>query len=98
MKKILLSLSALFAVSLASAQSYPKQPDKTIVEYVEYQKPAVEEPAAEVKEGNNTEVKNAQGKQEVQSAVKKEDDKIQKAANPAILNSNKKGVAVNETE
>ncbi|AWH85171.1 hypothetical protein HYN59_08560 [Flavobacterium album] len=46
MKKTILSLSALFAVAVASAQSYPKQPDKTVVEYVSYQKPV----QAEVKE------------------------------------------------
>lgn len=97
MKKILLSLSALFAVSLASAQSYPKQPDRTIVEYVEYQKPAAEEPALEAKDVDKSEVKNTQAKQEAQPAAKKEDDKIQKATNPAVLN-NKKGVAVNESK
>ncbi len=36
MKKILLSLCALFAVSIASAQSYAKQPDPSTYEVVEY--------------------------------------------------------------
>ncbi len=48
MKKTILSIVALFAVAAVSAQSYPKQPDKTIVEYTSYEKAA---PAkAEVKE------------------------------------------------
>ena len=95
MKKIILSLSALFAVSIASAQSYPKQPDRTIVEYRSYQKPAAEpKEEGEVKE-ENTEA--TQAKEDVKPAAKKEESKIQKANNPAILNSNKKGVAVTET-
>lgn len=60
MKKTILSLSALFAVAVASAQSYPKQPDKTVVEYVSYQKPAA---PAEVKEqaaDTNTNAEQAQ--------------------------------------
>lgn len=93
MKKIVLSLSALFAVSVASAQSYPKQPDKTVVEYVNYQKPA-ETPKEEVK-AEETQAKDAKT-EKVQPAAKKEDDKIQKATNPAILNSNKKSVAATE--
>lgn len=40
MKKIILSLTALLAVGVASAQSYPKQPDRTVVNYVEYKKEA----------------------------------------------------------
>jgi hypothetical protein len=36
MKKILLSLSALFAVSMASAQSYSRQPDPSTYQVVEY--------------------------------------------------------------
>ncbi len=36
MKKQLLSLSALLAVSIASAQSYIKQPDPTTYKVVEY--------------------------------------------------------------
>jgi predicted secreted protein len=40
MKKIILSLTALMAVGFASAQSYPKQPDRTVVNYVEYKKEA----------------------------------------------------------
>ncbi|RYD91135.1 MAG: hypothetical protein EOP54_22930 [Sphingobacteriales bacterium] len=36
MKKIVLSLSALFAVSIASAQSYISQPDRTTYEVREY--------------------------------------------------------------
>jgi hypothetical protein len=36
MKKIILSLSALFAVSMASAQSYISQPDRTTYEVREY--------------------------------------------------------------
>jgi hypothetical protein len=95
MKKIILSLSALFAVSLASAQSYPKQPDRTIVEYRNYQKPAAEpKEEGEVKE-ESTEAKEA--KADIKPAAKKEENKIQKANTSAILNSNKKGVAVTET-
>jgi hypothetical protein len=93
MKKIVLSLSALFAVSLASAQSYPKQPDKTVVEYVNYYQKPAENPKEEVKQ---EEVQNADKKTEKQPAVKKEDNKIEKATNPAILNSNRKSVAVTE--
>lgn len=40
MKKTILSLAALFTVAVASAQSYPKQPDRTVVNYVEYTKEA----------------------------------------------------------
>lgn len=94
MKKILLSLSALFAVSVAAAQSYPKQPDKTVVEYVNYQKPA-EVPKEEVK-AEEVQAKDAKT-EKAQPAARKEDNKIQKATNPAILNSNKKSVAVTET-
>lgn len=36
MKKIILSLSALFAVSMASAQSYISQPDPTTYEVRKY--------------------------------------------------------------
>lgn len=43
MKKIILSLSALLSVGIASAQSYPKQPDPSAVTYIEYKKVAKEE-------------------------------------------------------
>ena len=93
MKKIILSLSALFAVSIASAQSYPKQPDKTIVQYVSYQKPAAEPKQENATQGDaNAEAKNTKEAQ-AQPAAKK-DEKIERGTNPAILNSNKKSVAV----
>lgn len=38
MKKIILSLTALMMAAYASAQSYPKQPDRTVVNYIEYKK------------------------------------------------------------
>ena len=48
MKKTILSLTALLMAGFASAQSYPKQPDRTVVNYVEYTKEAKAEPEAEV--------------------------------------------------
>lgn len=45
MKKIILSLTALMATGFAFAQSYPKQPDRTVVNYVEYKKEAKAESA-----------------------------------------------------
>lgn len=93
MKKIILTFGALLAVGLASAQSYPKQPDKTIVEYRDYSKPAKEaaqnEEAVKADEGNEN---NAAAKPEAGT----DKQKIDKAANPAILNSNKNGVAIAE--
>ncbi|KGO94324.1 hypothetical protein [Flavobacterium subsaxonicum] len=49
MKKIILSLSALFTIGVASAQSYIKQPDPTTYNVVEYKATKKAEPAAEVK-------------------------------------------------
>jgi hypothetical protein len=40
MKRNILSLAALFTVAIASAQSYPKQPDPSVVTYIEYKKVA----------------------------------------------------------
>lgn len=40
MKKIIFTMGALLTVGLISAQSYPKQPDKTIVNYTSYQAPS----------------------------------------------------------
>lgn len=40
MKRTILSLAALLAVGVASAQSYPKQPDPSAVTYIEYKKTA----------------------------------------------------------
>jgi len=52
MKKIILSLGALLAVGVASAQSYPKQPDKTIVSYTSHQKAAPQVKTADEKAAN----------------------------------------------
>jgi hypothetical protein len=52
MKKIILSLGALLAVGVASAQSYPKQPDKTVVSYTSHQKAAPQVKTANEKAAN----------------------------------------------
>ena len=49
MKKIILSLSALFTIGVASAQSYIKQPDPTTYNVVEYKATKKVTPATEVK-------------------------------------------------
>jgi hypothetical protein len=46
MKKIILSLSALFTIGVASAQSYIKQPDPTTYNVVQYKATKKVEPAA----------------------------------------------------
>lgn len=43
MKKIILSLAAIFTVSIASAQSYSKQPDPKVYNVVRYKKKAAVE-------------------------------------------------------
>jgi hypothetical protein len=61
MKKIILSLTALMAVGFASAQSYPKQPDRTVVNYVEYKKEAkVESEPVEQQTVETTQVQEPQ--------------------------------------
>lgn len=40
MKRNILSLAAFFTAAIASAQSYPKQPDPSVVTYIEYKKVA----------------------------------------------------------
>jgi hypothetical protein len=92
MKRIILSLGALLAVSVASAQSYPKQPDRTIVQYVPYQKPVAEPAAAEVK-ADTAETKAAKPKTVQPAAVK--DEKLKKAE-AKILGNSKNGVALAE--
>jgi hypothetical protein len=90
MKKIILSLGALLAVSIASAQSYPKQPDRTIVNYVPYQK------APETDKVKEAEVKmDANGQKAttpLQPAIK--DDKLKKG--DGMIKNNKTSVAAAE--
>ncbi|TRW25146.1 hypothetical protein FMM05_07510 [Flavobacterium zepuense] len=54
MKKIILSLAALFTIGVASAQSYIKQPDPTTYNVVEYKATKKAAPATEVKTETET--------------------------------------------
>jgi hypothetical protein len=72
MKKIVLSLSALFAVSIAAAQSYPKQPDTKVYNVVR------QAPATKVAEANE-----APGNQEVKADARREDTGDANEAQPA---------------
>lgn len=56
MKKIILSLSALFAVSIASAQSYISQPDPTTYEVRKYKAEKKTETPEAVPASQETEV------------------------------------------
>jgi len=58
MKKIILSLSALLTIGIASAQSYPKQPDPTVT-YVEYKKVV----KAESEQADTESVQNSQSEE-----------------------------------
>lgn len=64
MKKTILSLTALLMVGFASAQSYPKQPDRTVVNYVEYTKEAKAENEAEVQAEEQATVEASQTEQQ----------------------------------
>lgn len=72
MKKIVLSLSALFAVSIAAAQSYPKQPDPKVYNVVK-QVPATK--AAETDETAD--------RQEVNTEAHSKDETIATEGQPA---------------
>jgi len=54
MKKIILSLSALFTIGVASAQSYIKQPDPTTYNVVQYKATKKVAPNEEVKPETET--------------------------------------------
>lgn len=88
MKKMLLSVSALFAVTIASAQSYPKQPDPSVVNVVYYKKEAVKE--IPKKEETATQQPAREEKpQSEQEAIRKE-DKVKNATRNAVAQNNKK--------
>jgi hypothetical protein len=81
MKKTLLSLSALFAVSMASAQSYIKQPDPTTYQVVEYKpQPKEEKPVAGAE--SNAEVKDAPKETEATTEKQAPETQTQPATKP----------------
>jgi len=75
MKKTLLSLSALFAVSIASAQSYISQPDRTTYDVREYKADKKAEEASVQKEDESlkTDTKQPTEAQPAQQNVKQAD-------------------------
>jgi hypothetical protein len=89
MKKKILTLGLLLATAgLASAQSYPKQPDPKVVNYVPYQKPEPlkEEPEAEaeIKDAatgdNKIADKEIQRREEEQPASKEKNPEMSRRA------------------
>ncbi|MCW4467359.1 hypothetical protein OGH69_00110 [Flavobacterium sp. MFBS3-15] len=92
MKKIILSLAALFGTLAVSAQSYPKQPDPTIYEVVKYQKPVTEEPVTEEPaKAENAESKADSVQENTNTGSKSETD-----TNTAAVKTTATAVAVNE--
>ncbi|RZJ74822.1 MAG: hypothetical protein EOO45_07475 [Flavobacterium sp.] len=90
MKNFILSIVALLAVSAASAQSYPKQPDKTVVQYISYYKaPAKEKKADADIKAESTSAKETNAKT-AQPVVR--DEKLKKSE--AVMPKNGTGVAV----
>ena len=61
MKKIILSLAALFSVAVVSAQSYPKQPDPSVITYIEYKKVAPVQQESVTSEDAQAETAQAEG-------------------------------------
>ncbi|RZJ72652.1 MAG: hypothetical protein EOO45_10660 [Flavobacterium sp.] len=89
MKNFILSIGALLAVSTASAQSYPKQPDKTVVQYTSYYKaPAKEKKAEADVKTESTSAKETNAKT-AQPAVR--DEKLKKSE--AVMPKTNNGVA-----
>lgn len=90
MKKTILSLCALFGFAVASAQSYPRQPDPTIVEVVPYQKPAEE---VKADDANTSDVKNdeanKEGNETVTAEARTKEDNVSGDTKKALVNNEK---------
>jgi len=85
MKNIILTLSTLFAVSIASAQTYPKQPDPTVVEYVPFKRKVKTEATAAAQAQNTTAAANKEAvkTETVSSDEKSKSSKTVSIATPA---------------
>ncbi len=87
MKKMLLSVTALFATCMAFSQSYPKQPDPAIVRVEYYKKPEVK-PDSEKKEAVNQPATKEEKSQPSPEILKKE-EKVKNTGRTAVAQNNK---------
>lgn len=90
MKKTILSLCALFGFAIASAQSYPRQPDPTIVEVVPYQKPAEEVKADDSKTSDAKENEaDKENKETATAEARKNEENVSGDTKKALVNNEK---------
>jgi hypothetical protein len=92
MKKIVLTLPALLIVSLATAQSYAKQPDPSTYEVVEYKpakQPQAETPVATV-QNKNTQQAPAKPVENENTTAPKDGSQPQPEAAPQTEMQNRK--------
>lgn len=87
MKKMLLSVIALFAAGMAYSQSYPKQPDPATVR-VEYYKKQEVKPDAAKKEAVNQPAPKDEKNQPSPEFLKK-DEKVKNSGRNAVAQNNK---------
>lgn len=96
MKKTILSLGLLLAVSVASAQSYIKQPDPTTYNVVEYKATKKATPALE-KEGIEAATATAAAPKEERTRVDEFDTKARvKDESKSAITNNKNKVATKD--
>jgi len=92
MKKIILSLSALFAVSIASAQSYTSQPDPSTYEVRHYKATKKVQPATAQPDAAQPDAKPANGAAKTTNTFEGNSATAQTAATaqPAVVSNDKK--------